>query len=113
MKDLGEASYILDIKIYRDRSKRMLGLSQSKYIDLVLKRFNMERSKRDYLPMGHGIQLFKKISPKTPEKRNRMSSIPYALTVGSIIYAMLCIKPDVAYALDIVSRFQADPEKDH
>ena len=37
MKDLGEASYILGIKIYRDRSKRMLGLSQSRYIDLVLK----------------------------------------------------------------------------
>ena len=41
MKDLGEASYILGIKIYRDRSKRMLGLSQSRYIDLILKRFNI------------------------------------------------------------------------
>ena len=49
MKDLGEASYILGIKNYRDRSKRMLGLSQSRYIDLVLKRFDMEGSKRGYL----------------------------------------------------------------
>ena len=69
MKDLGEASYILDIKIYRDRSKKMLGLSQYWYIDLLLKRFNMKGSKRDYLPMGHGIQLSKKISPKTLEER--------------------------------------------
>ena len=46
IKDLGEASYILDIKIYRDKSKRMLSLSQSRYIDLILKRFNMEASKR-------------------------------------------------------------------
>ena len=44
MKDLSEASYILGIKIYKDRSKRMLGLSQFRYIDLVLKRFNIERS---------------------------------------------------------------------
>ena len=105
MKDLGEASYILDIKIYKDRSNRMLGLSQSRYIDLMLKRFNMEGSKRDYLPIGHGIQLSKKMSPKTPEERNRMSSIPYALAVGSIMYAMLCTRPDVAYTLGIVSRF--------
>ena len=41
MKDLGEAAYILGIKIYRDRSQRLLGLSQSGYIDKVLKRFSM------------------------------------------------------------------------
>ncbi|KAL0373445.1 UNVERIFIED_CONTAM: Retrovirus-related Pol polyprotein from transposon RE1 [Sesamum radiatum] len=45
MKDMGEASYILGIKIYRDRSKRMLGLTQSSYIEKVLKRFKMDNSK--------------------------------------------------------------------
>ena len=113
MKDLGEASYILGIKIYRDRSKRMLGLSQSRYIDLVLKRFSMEGSKRGYLPMSQGIHLSKRMSPKTPEERDRMNSIPYASAIGSIMYAMLCTRPDVAYALGIVSRFQADPGEDH
>ena len=112
-KDLGEASYILGIKIYRDRSNRMLGLSQSRHIDLVLKRFNMDGSKRGYLPMSQGIHLSKRMSPKTPEERNRMSSIPYASAVGSIMYAMLCAGPDVAYALGIVNRFQADPGEDH
>ena len=42
MKDLGESSYILGMKIYRDRSKRMLGISQSTYIETVLKKFSME-----------------------------------------------------------------------
>ena len=46
MKDLGQAAYILGIKIYRDRSKRLISLSQSAYIDKVLKRFSMEDSKR-------------------------------------------------------------------
>ena len=81
MKDMGEASYILGTKIYRDRSNKMLGLSQSRYIDLVLKRFNMEESKRGYLSIGHGIQLSKKMSLKTPKEKNKMSSIPYASTV--------------------------------
>ena len=61
MKDLGEAFYILDIKVYRDRSKRMIGLSQRMYIEEVLKRFSMKNSKRRFLPLRHGIDLTKKM----------------------------------------------------
>ena len=68
MKDLGEASYILRIKIYRDRSKRMLGLSQQLYIEKVLKQFNMKNSKRGLLPFKHGVHLSKKMCPSTSEK---------------------------------------------
>nr|GEV09405.1 retrotransposon protein, putative, Ty1-copia subclass [Tanacetum cinerariifolium] len=46
MKDLGKASFILGIKIYQDRSKRLIGLSQSAYMDKILKRFRMDTSKR-------------------------------------------------------------------
>ena len=113
MKDLGEPSYILGIRIYRDRSKRMLGLSQSRYIDLVLKRFNMDGSKKGYLPMSQVIHLSKKMSSKTLEERERMAMIPYTLTIGSIMYAMLCTRLDVSYALGIVSMFQEDPGEDH
>ena len=50
MKDLGEASYILGIKLHRDQCNRMLGLSQASYIDKILKRFSMENSKKGFLP---------------------------------------------------------------
>ena len=50
MKDLGEAAYVLGIRIYRDRSKRLIAVSQSTYIDKVLKRFNMENAKKAYSP---------------------------------------------------------------
>ena len=46
MKDLGEAAYILGIKIYRDWSRRLIGLSQSTYLDKKLKKFNMDQSKK-------------------------------------------------------------------
>ncbi|KAL0453533.1 UNVERIFIED_CONTAM: Copia protein [Sesamum latifolium] len=107
MKDMGEASYILGIKIYRDRSRRMLGLTQSSYIKKVLKRFKMEHSKRGLLPMRHGVKLSKKQSPKTDEKFKRMSNIPYASAVGSIQYVVQCTRPDVTYALSVTSRYQA------
>ncbi|KAL0283547.1 UNVERIFIED_CONTAM: Retrovirus-related Pol polyprotein from transposon RE1 [Sesamum angustifolium] len=84
MKDMGEASYILGIKIYRDRSRKMLGLTQSSYIEKVLKRFKMEISKRGFLPMRHGIKLSKKQSLKTYEELKRMLDIPYTSVVGSI-----------------------------
>ena len=74
----------------------MLGLSQSWYIDLIFKRFNKEASKRGYLPASHSICLSKKICPKTLEERKRMNEISYALAIGSIMYAMLCTRPDVA-----------------
>jgi hypothetical protein len=48
MKDLGEAVHILDIKIYRDRSKRLIGLSQDAYIDKILNQFNMQDSKKGF-----------------------------------------------------------------
>ena len=43
MKDLGEAAYTLGIKIYRDRSRLLIGLSQSTYLDKVLKKFKMDK----------------------------------------------------------------------
>jgi hypothetical protein len=55
MKDLGEAAYILGIKIYRDRSKRLIGLSQDAYIHKILNQLNMQDSKKGFLPMSHGI----------------------------------------------------------
>ena len=49
MKDLGEAAYILGIKIYRDRSRRLIGLSQSTYLDKVLKKFKMDQLKKGFV----------------------------------------------------------------
>ena len=91
MKDLGEVSFTLKIKIYRDRPNRMLGLSQKMYIEEVLKRFSMKNSKRGLVPFRHGIHLSKKMYLNTPEEIERMSKIPYASIIGSLIYSILYI----------------------
>ena len=113
MKDLGEAAYILGIKIYRDRSRRLIGLSQDTYIDKVLKRFSMEEAKKGFLPMSHGIHLSKTQCPSTADERDRMSRVPYASAIGSIMYAMISTRPDVSYALSMTSRHQSDPGESH
>jgi hypothetical protein len=55
VKDLGEAMYILGIKIYRDRPKSQIGLNQDAYIDKILNRINMQNSKKGFMPMLHSI----------------------------------------------------------
>nr|GEW26333.1 retrotransposon protein, putative, Ty1-copia subclass [Tanacetum cinerariifolium] len=66
MKDLGEAAYILKIKIYRDRSRRLIGLCQNAYIDKNLKRFYMDNSKRRSIPMQEKLKLSKSQGASTP-----------------------------------------------
>ncbi|GJZ93709.1 hypothetical protein Tco_0665912 [Tanacetum coccineum] len=68
MKDLGEAAYILGIKIIRDRSKRLIALSQSAYLEKILKKFRMENSKKGYTSMM-----------EKPDYRNSQGSIMYTL----------------------------------
>ncbi|GKA96137.1 retrotransposon protein, putative, ty1-copia subclass [Tanacetum coccineum] len=109
MKDLGEAAYILGIKIYRDRSQRLISLCQSAYIEKILKRYHMENSKRGSVPMQEKLRLSKSQSASTPDELKRMQNVPYASVVGSIMYVVRCTRPDVAFAQNITSRFQQNP----
>ena len=113
MKDLGEASYILGIKIIRNRQKKEIALSQAGYVDTVLSRFSMENAKKGYLPFRHGIHLSKEMCPKTREEIDEMARIPYASAIGSLMYAMLCTRPDICYAVGIVARYQSNPGQAH
>ncbi|KAK8560248.1 hypothetical protein V6N12_013048 [Hibiscus sabdariffa] len=51
----------------------------------------------------------KEMCPSSPHERERVSQIPYASTIGSIMYAMICTQPDLSYAISMTSRYQANP----
>ncbi|GKD55206.1 retrotransposon protein, putative, ty1-copia subclass [Tanacetum coccineum] len=76
IKDLGEVAYILGIKIYRDRSKRLIGLCQSACIEKILKRYYMENSKRRMILMQEKLKFSKSQGASTPAKIQRMQNIP-------------------------------------
>nr|GEX48500.1 hypothetical protein [Tanacetum cinerariifolium] len=113
MKDLGKAAYILGIKIYRDRSRRLIGLCQSAYVEKILKRFCMENSKRGSIPMQEKLKLSKSQGASTPAELKRMKNVLYASAVGSIMYDVRCTRPDVAFAQNVTSRFQQNPGDIH
>nr|GEW05950.1 zinc finger, CCHC-type [Tanacetum cinerariifolium] len=113
MKDLEDVAYILEIKIYRDRSKRLIGLCQKAYMEKILKRYYMENSKRGTIPMQEKLKLSKSQGASTPAEKQRMQNIPYASAVGSIMYTVRCTRPDVAFAQNMTSHFQQNPGEEH
>ncbi|KAM1386266.1 hypothetical protein ACFX1X_032946 [Malus domestica] len=113
MKDLGEASFVLGIEIKRDRSRNLLGISQRSYIEKILKRFNMEGCSGGEVPMSKGDKLNKEQCPKNDLERKTMLNKPYASLVGSLMYAQVCTRPDLAYSISVLGRYQSNPGEQH
>lgn len=113
MKELGPAKHILGMQIVRDRKARKLWLSQEAYIKKVLQRFNMEKAKPVSTPLALHFKLSKEQCPSTIEDKERMKNVPYASAVGSLMYAMVCTRPDIAHAVGLVSRFLSNPGREH
>ena len=107
MKDLGSAKRILGMEIERDRSKRVLRLSQKSYISKVLSRFEMNNVKTVSTPLGKHFRLSITQAPETHEKKMFMERIPYASMVGSVMYTMVCSQSDLAYVVSMISRYMS------
>ncbi|KAJ4714183.1 Retrovirus-related Pol polyprotein from transposon TNT 1-94 [Melia azedarach] len=113
MKDLGAARKILGMEIYRDRSKKKLFLSQKGYIQKILSRFGMSTAKPIDTPSAANAHLSVAFAPKSVEEKEYMSRVPYTSAVGSLMYAMVCTRPDLAQSVSVVSRFMGEPGKEH
>ena len=113
MKDLGPAKQMLGMRITRDRKAKKLWLSQEKYVERVLERFNMKYAKSVSTPLANHFKLRRSLCPTTTDEKEKMASIPYSSAVGSLMYCMVCTRPDIAHAVSTVSRFLSNPGKEH
>jgi ATP-binding cassette subfamily B (MDR/TAP) protein 1 len=113
MKDLGPARQIIGMRISRDRAAGTLTMSQEKYINKVLERFRVQDAKPRITPLGTHLKLSKAQAPKTQEERDYMATVPYSSTVGSLMYVMVCTRPDIAHAVGVVSRYMENPSTAH
>ncbi|KAL2249801.1 UNVERIFIED_CONTAM: Retrovirus-related Pol polyprotein from transposon TNT 1-94 [Sesamum indicum] len=109
MKDLGKTRQILGMKITRDKCTGKLWLSQSDYIEKVLCRFKMKNAKPVRMSLENQFKLSNSDSPQTDSERAKMRVTPYASAIGSLMYAMICTRPDIAHAVGVVSRFMSNP----
>ena len=105
MRDMGEAFYVIGIKIHRDRSHGILGLSQETYINKVLEKFRMKVCSPNVAPIMKGDKLSLNQCSKNDLEKESMKNIPYASAVGSLMYAQVCTRPDIAYAVGVLERY--------
>ena len=109
MKDLGAAKQILGMRINKDNQMSTLQLSKEEYIDRILKRFSISDAKPVNTPLASHFRLSKDQSPKTEEEKDFMAKVPYAFAIGSLMYVMVCTRPDIAHAMGAVSIFMSNP----
>ena len=105
MKDLGELQEILGMKVFRNWEQGTITLSQEKYALDILEKFNMSSLRPVSTPMAHGVSLSKQQSPTTAEEIAIAQKFPYREIVGSLMYLMTSTRPDIAYAVGQLSRF--------
>ena len=108
MVDLGEICQYLGMQVNRDRRNHSLFLHQTRYAETILHRFGMEECKGVHTPMDSKASL---APPEDPADITNRSE--YQAMVGSVMYAMLGTRPDLAYSISALSRFNAGPIMSH
>jgi transposase InsO family protein len=107
MKDLGELTHFLGMRVTKT-SNGSITIDQRTYVWDILARFGMEDSKAVSTPLATGTRL-------TKSEDNSVNDIQpmYQAMVGSLMYAMLCTRPDIAYAVQQLSQFSSKPTNAH
>ncbi|CAM8920283.1 unnamed protein product [Rhodiola kirilowii] len=104
MKDMGEADVILGIRIKREN--KGLALSQSHYVEKVLKKFDCLNCSPVSTPMDPSVKLL-------PNMGEAISQLEYSQVIGCLMYAMTSTRPDIAYAVGKMSRYTSNPSTHH
>jgi hypothetical protein len=113
LSDLGELNYCLGVQFQRDRKTHTITMSQTTYIEEVLRRFNMEDCKPVATPSDANSKLLKLSDEEFGNVQMEMEGVPYKAAVGSLMYAMVGTRPDLAFAVSTVSQFMAKASPSH
>jgi hypothetical protein len=105
MKDLGNISECLGMRIIYDHTTGTLTLDQSEYIDQMLQKFNLENLRPANTPLDPGVKLSRDMAPTTDEEKAISLKFPYQEIIGSVMYLMLCTRPDIAFAVSQLSKY--------
>ena len=108
MKDLGELKYFLGIQVHRDRERKSIHINQSGYHRTILERYGMQNSEPASVPLSKGTRLVKATTLDVLTDQKEYQSI-----IGSLMYAMLATRPDLAQSIQQISQFSQMPTRAH
>ena len=93
-----DPDWLMGVKLTDDRRKRTVTLSQTQYVESLLKWFHMEMCNPVSTLMDPGIVLTKADCPKSDEEKEEMSRYPYRKALSGITWLTVVSHPDLAYA---------------
>lgn len=108
MKDLGSTKRIMSMELRKDGVRGIMYVSQTSYIEKVLKRFGMNKSKSVSTPFVAHFKYGASQSPKSKIEKHEMRNVPYLNVVSCLMYAMIGTRPDLAYTLSMMSRYMVN-----
>ena len=108
-----DPNWLMGVKLTDDCCKCTVTLSQTQYVELLLKRFHMEMCNLVSTPMDPGIVLTKADCPKSDEEKEDMSRYSYHKALGGITWLTVVSRPDLAYAASQPSQYSTNPGKTH
>jgi hypothetical protein len=113
ISDLGELTWLLGLKVERDRAARTITISRKAYVDTILERFRLTDAQSAQTPMDVGTVLSVDQSSLTHLEHEAMKDVPYQRNVGSLMYAATRTRPDIAFAVATFSQFMPNPGHSH
>ena len=113
MKDLEAAKKILGITILRNKSNSIMKLYQAPYLQKVITRFSMENAKEVTVPLRGHFKLSADQCPSTEQEMEDMLSVPYSSAIGSIMYIMICTRPNLTHSISLLSKYMSNLGKEH
>ena len=108
MKDMGELHYCLGISVVQDKENKQIQLHQKQYIEKMLKKFGQTEAKMVMTPADLNVKL-----KKEDGVSKSVNPTQYQSMVGSLLYAAIATRPDIAQAVGVVSKFCASPTEAH
>jgi len=114
MKDLSEAKKVLSMEIERDRKRCKVFLTQKGYLKKILQMFNINGDTKSIsTPLASHFKLNATMSPHYCWRAWVYIYVPYASAVGSLMYAMVCMRSYLSQTILMISRYMHDPGRGH
>lgn len=110
---VNEPRYFVGLEIERNRQKKMVKIHQASYIEKLVDKFKLTDAKISNVPLNPTIKYSSDMCPKSKEKELEMASNPYNQLLGSLQFVVNLTRPEIAYAVNLLSRFKVNSRKQH
>ena len=108
MKIMGRLHYCLGISIIQDDDNECICLHQKQHVLHMLKRYGMTEANTSTTPADVNVKLV-----KNDNVSKEVDPVLYQSMVGSLLYIAMATRPDIAHAVGVVSKFNANPKEAH